>query len=96
MNQLIVTLRLLLRAVEYKKRNVQVESWGDVAPTLKKFGGHVPPLPPRLLRHCVTVRCLAGVVSVIDKAAVPATDSPRRWYYYYMHAVDGDLLRVLL
>ena len=32
--------------------NVQVESCAGVAPTLKKLGGHVPPLPPRLLRHC--------------------------------------------
>ena len=32
------------------------EVGGGVAPTLIKLGGHVPPLPPRLLRHWLPVR----------------------------------------
>ena len=31
--------------LEYKKFNVQVGSWGSVAPTPKKLGGHVPHCP---------------------------------------------------
>ena len=68
--------------VENKNVGLKVGGGGGtnipLPPQLKKWGGHMPPLPPRFLRQCIYIHTHVRMRSLVRERALPL---------YYIHAL---------